>query len=259
MPAHHALLGAGVWVVEGVNLAGILPGRYDLICLPLRIVGGDGSPCRVLVDRGSRLDRTRFGCPSRSVACAACTRGIRLRPGRLTNLAQLRLNQQMDAIDVQDVNLARTGDEGAFRRLVERHSRLVFQVAYRMTGNEPDAEDVVQDDVPQGVPRAEAVRGAVQLRHLASSNRGQLRVRPSAKAATSEGGSVGDRRWTGAGADAGGGRGHTAGPAGVQRRGGQAGPGGDERSDAGRAVGLRAPAPRGAVASTKSGRCWGCR
>lgn len=51
MAAHHALLGAGVWVVEGVNLAGILPGRYDLICLPLRIVGGDGSPCRVLVKR----------------------------------------------------------------------------------------------------------------------------------------------------------------------------------------------------------------
>lgn len=51
----------------------------------------------------------------------------------------------MDANDVQDVNLARTGDEGAFRRLVERHSRAVFQVAYRMTGNEPDAEDVVQE------------------------------------------------------------------------------------------------------------------
>jgi RNA polymerase sigma-70 factor (ECF subfamily) len=51
----------------------------------------------------------------------------------------------MDAIDAQDVNLARAGDEGAFRRLVERHSRSVFQVAYRLTGSEPDAEDVVQD------------------------------------------------------------------------------------------------------------------
>jgi RNA polymerase sigma-70 factor, ECF subfamily len=48
-------------------------------------------------------------------------------------------------IDAQDVNLARTGDEGAFRRLVERHSRAVFQLAFRMTGNEPDAEDIVQD------------------------------------------------------------------------------------------------------------------
>lgn len=51
MPAHQALLGAGVWVVEGVNLERVSPGRYDLICLPLRIHGGDGSPCRVLLRR----------------------------------------------------------------------------------------------------------------------------------------------------------------------------------------------------------------
>jgi RNA polymerase sigma-70 factor, ECF subfamily len=51
----------------------------------------------------------------------------------------------MDASDDQDVNLARTGDEAAFRRLVERHSRAVFQLAFRMTGCEPDAEDIVQD------------------------------------------------------------------------------------------------------------------
>jgi arylformamidase len=51
MPAHKALLGAGVWVVEGVNLAGVPPGRYDLICLPLRIAGGDGSPVRAIIKR----------------------------------------------------------------------------------------------------------------------------------------------------------------------------------------------------------------
>src|SRR6185312_9257203 len=33
----------------------------------------------------------------------------------------------------------------AFRSLVERHSRSVFRLAFRMTGNEHDAEDVVQD------------------------------------------------------------------------------------------------------------------
>jgi RNA polymerase sigma-70 factor (ECF subfamily) len=33
----------------------------------------------------------------------------------------------------------------AFRELVERHSRMVFRMAYRMTGNEQDAEDVVQE------------------------------------------------------------------------------------------------------------------
>jgi RNA polymerase sigma-70 factor, ECF subfamily len=51
----------------------------------------------------------------------------------------------MDASDDQDVPLARDGDEAAFRRLVERHSRAVFQLAFRMTGSEPDAEDIVQD------------------------------------------------------------------------------------------------------------------
>lgn len=51
----------------------------------------------------------------------------------------------MDANEAQDVALARAGDDGAFRRLVERHSRAVFQLAFRLTGSEPDAEDIVQD------------------------------------------------------------------------------------------------------------------
>lgn len=50
-PAHHLLLGAGIWVVEGLNLAAAPPGRYDLICLPLRIENGDGSPVRALLRR----------------------------------------------------------------------------------------------------------------------------------------------------------------------------------------------------------------
>jgi arylformamidase len=44
---HRTLLGAGIWVVEGLNLARVEPGRYDLVCLPLRIAGGDGAPARV--------------------------------------------------------------------------------------------------------------------------------------------------------------------------------------------------------------------
>jgi RNA polymerase sigma-70 factor (ECF subfamily) len=40
---------------------------------------------------------------------------------------------------------ARQGDSEAFRALVERHSRAVFRLAFRMTGNEQDAEDVVQE------------------------------------------------------------------------------------------------------------------
>src|SRR6266852_3316679 len=47
--------------------------------------------------------------------------------------------------DVAAVSRARDGDSDAFRFLVERHSRVIFRVAYRMTGNEHDADDVVQE------------------------------------------------------------------------------------------------------------------
>jgi arylformamidase len=49
MAAHKILLGAGVWVIEGLNLSRVSPGRYDLACLPLRIEGGDGSPVRAML------------------------------------------------------------------------------------------------------------------------------------------------------------------------------------------------------------------
>jgi RNA polymerase sigma-70 factor (ECF subfamily) len=47
--------------------------------------------------------------------------------------------------DVAVVSRARSGDADAFRQLVERHSKMTFRVAYRMTGNEQDADDVVQE------------------------------------------------------------------------------------------------------------------
>jgi len=47
--AHHVLLGAGVVVIEGLDLSEVEEGEYDLICLPLRIVGADGSPARVVL------------------------------------------------------------------------------------------------------------------------------------------------------------------------------------------------------------------
>jgi len=42
---------------------------------------------------------------------------------------------------------ARQGDSEAFCQLVERHSRAAFRLAFRMTGNEQDAEDVVQESL----------------------------------------------------------------------------------------------------------------
>jgi RNA polymerase sigma-70 factor, ECF subfamily len=51
----------------------------------------------------------------------------------------------MELNDRACVAQARSGDADAFRVLVERHSRTLFRLAYRMTGNESDAEDVVQE------------------------------------------------------------------------------------------------------------------
>ena len=48
-PAHRVLLGAGTIVIEGLNLRDVEPGIYELICLPLRIVGSDGAPARVVL------------------------------------------------------------------------------------------------------------------------------------------------------------------------------------------------------------------
>lgn len=48
-PAHHALLDAGIVILEGLNLAGVEPGDYDLFCGPLKITGADGAPARVFL------------------------------------------------------------------------------------------------------------------------------------------------------------------------------------------------------------------
>lgn len=46
---HRALLEAGVWIIEGLDLTAVAPGRYELVCLPLAIAGGDGAPARAVL------------------------------------------------------------------------------------------------------------------------------------------------------------------------------------------------------------------
>jgi arylformamidase len=48
---HVALLGAGIWVMEGLVLADVEPGDYELVCLPLKWVGAEGAPSRAILRR----------------------------------------------------------------------------------------------------------------------------------------------------------------------------------------------------------------
>lgn len=47
---HHVLLGAGVSVVEGLDLRGIEPGRYRLTILPLHLTGAEAAPARAILE-----------------------------------------------------------------------------------------------------------------------------------------------------------------------------------------------------------------
>lgn len=50
-PAHTALLGNGIIIIEGLNLSEAEAGQYDMYCLPLRIANADGAPARVVLKR----------------------------------------------------------------------------------------------------------------------------------------------------------------------------------------------------------------
>ena len=49
VPVHRAFLDDGVVLLEGIDLSEIRPGRYELICFPLRLRGLDGAPCRAVL------------------------------------------------------------------------------------------------------------------------------------------------------------------------------------------------------------------
>lgn len=54
---HTALLGAGIWVIEGLDLSAVEPGEYELVCLPLKVLGGDGAPARAILAPAEASER----------------------------------------------------------------------------------------------------------------------------------------------------------------------------------------------------------
>jgi arylformamidase len=55
---HKILLKAGTWIIEGLNLYGVKPDEYDLICLPLKILNSDGAPARAIIRRRGRYEKS---------------------------------------------------------------------------------------------------------------------------------------------------------------------------------------------------------
>jgi arylformamidase len=49
LPSHKRLAARGVAILEGLDLSRVAPGVYDLVALPLRLVGADASPVRAVL------------------------------------------------------------------------------------------------------------------------------------------------------------------------------------------------------------------
>jgi arylformamidase len=46
---HRILLDAGIWIIEGLDLSAVRAGRYDMICLPVKLHESDGAPARAIL------------------------------------------------------------------------------------------------------------------------------------------------------------------------------------------------------------------
>src|SRR3954453_597666 len=53
VPTHRTLLEARVVILEGIDLARVEPGEYELVCVPLLIPGSDGGPARALLRKAA--------------------------------------------------------------------------------------------------------------------------------------------------------------------------------------------------------------
>src|SRR5262249_27253367 len=70
----------------------------------------------------------------------------------------------MEWTDEAAVARAKNGDNDAFRVLVERHGRSAFRLAYRMTGNEQDAEDIAQESLLRAYRQLHTLDGRASFR-----------------------------------------------------------------------------------------------
>jgi arylformamidase len=48
---HRILLEAGIWIIEGLDLSAVTGGRYEMICLPVKLHSSDGAPARAILRR----------------------------------------------------------------------------------------------------------------------------------------------------------------------------------------------------------------
>jgi kynurenine formamidase len=75
---YRALLGAQIFIVEGLNFSRVEPGEYDLACLPLRIRSGGGAPTRALLRAAAtRLVTTEPPAHAQMRPCDPKDRGCR--------------------------------------------------------------------------------------------------------------------------------------------------------------------------------------
>ncbi len=72
---HRILLEAGIWIIEGLDLSPVTAGRYEMICLPIKLHGCDGAPARAIL-RPAGGPGTGRGAP----AGPACRRLSPARP-----------------------------------------------------------------------------------------------------------------------------------------------------------------------------------
>jgi arylformamidase len=60
---HQILLEAGVIILEGLSLLGVLPGKYQLVCLPLKLSGAEASPARAVLIECQEATLVKGDCP----------------------------------------------------------------------------------------------------------------------------------------------------------------------------------------------------